>query len=78
MLRLDGRTDDALAIVRRCLEIQPFHEVCWVQLVITLTMTGELDEAREAAHRATGLGVALDEGMLDLLRGLREGHEDTN
>jgi tetratricopeptide (TPR) repeat protein len=66
MLRV-GRAADALPILERAIAARPHDSACWNNLVAARVMLGDLEGARAAVERATGLNVTLDPGLLEVV-----------
>ena len=64
LLSAGGRYQEAVALMRRTLVIEPGCEPCWIRLIVALYASGDTTGAREAAERASSLGIELDPELL--------------
>jgi Flp pilus assembly protein TadD len=59
-----GRPREAAAALENALAVWPRHTAGWTNLVVAYAASGDRARAREAARRATQLGVLLDPGLV--------------
>jgi len=65
LLIRSGQAGEAVPILATALEVRPFDENCWTNLVVALALTGDVRGARAAVEAATAEGVTVEAGLVE-------------